>query len=97
MYHLIKPYVHIRYDSVFSELRETTPVDSEKPLLSCRPRVVADTVDASIVSVARLRRTAIPTTASPGAVAAVSANTRVSRLAWNGTAAVPTLATRTWY
>lgn len=56
--------------------------------------MVADAADTSIVGIARLRSAATPTTASPGAVLAVSARARVGRLAWRRTAAVPTLAAR---
>lgn len=63
------------------------------PLAGCRTSVVADAIDTSIIRVTRLRCAAIPAAASPAAVFAVSSNARVSRLARNGTAAIPTLAT----
>ena len=46
-----------------------------------RTVMVANTIHAAVVGIAGLVGTAIPTTASPGAVLAVSARARVRRLA----------------
>lgn len=73
-------------------MHELSLADLEKCLLSRWPRVVADAADTSIVGVARLRGTAVPSAASPGAVAADSADARVGRLARNRAATIPTLA-----